>query len=156
MPNRLLDQAARERVNNGLGPLAPGYCQRWVRETVQSVYGSRFDVLLQSDGENCQDARSFGLHVLDLRGRGKLPAGVTVLNTSDPLKTQVGDILVKLLQAGSPGHVGIAVTGNLVAENSSTKFGRQHGALGYRDLLQSEARPGGWFGAFDLVVRLSA
>lgn len=154
MGNAKLDKAARRRANAGLGPQEAGQCQHWVRETIQAACGSRFDALLTMNGGNCPSAKAFGQHLRALRDAGRLPAGVQVIETGDPLRTQVGDVLIKVTNAGKYGHVGIAVSGNLVAENSSTPFGRKHGAIGYRDLIQAEARPGGWWGRIQLVLRL--
>lgn len=152
MSNKL-DNEARYRVVAGLGPLEPGQCEHWVRETVQAVYGDRYEDLMHTaspDGSvsAVTVARAWLRHP---------PAGVVVIETSDPAQTQVGDLLYKRRGSGGFGHVGIRVVGNKVAENSSTRSGRVHGALGFRYLLRGEApSAAAWFGAFDLVVRLPA
>lgn len=142
--NHKLDNEARYRADEGFGVQTPGNCQRWIRQLVQAVYGDRYDDWWRDSAKHTAEA-----FLADP------PPGAVVLETSDPADTQVGDLLYKRRGSGGFGHVGIRVTGNRVAENSSTAYGRTHGAIGYRYLLRGEAQSAAaWFGRFDLVVRL--
>lgn len=122
----LANEAIR-RVESGDGPNQRGLCQRFARLCVQSVYGHRYDHVLAKP-----TARLAGLA---LRGAG---LGVTG-------KPKFGDLLYKLTGSGDAGHVGI-LTARGVAENSSTRIGRLHGALGYRSLPD--------YGPYDVCIRL--
>jgi len=149
--NKALDNEARYRIDQGLGPLAKGQCQAWVRQCYEVVYGDRYERY------HLGTARLAGQQWAADAKAGHLPEGVVVVRNPTPEQTQLGDLLYKLGRPGEPGHVGIRVRGNLVGENSSTRFGRVHGALGYRYLLKGEApTTAGWWGPIEVAVRLPA
>lgn len=107
-----------------------GYCQKFVRQVVESVYGKTM-----YSGMMKPSARESGIAARDM--------GLTVPVNS---KLMPGDILYKLYGSGGYGHVGIYVNDNMIVENSSTRIGRVSGAKGYRTL--------GQFGKYDIIVRL--
>lgn len=120
-------QAAIAAVTDPAFEAEAGYCQRFVRQVVQSVAGDRYDRLwadsAKATAQRCVDA---GLAV-----------------EGDPAD---GDLLYRTTGSGGHGHVGIYVGDGRVAENSSTKIGRVQGAKGYRSLKQ--------FGPYDVLARL--
>lgn len=104
-------------------------CQKWVRQCVQFLHGSRFDQYHKATAELSRLAWSKSPYAVD-------PSHGSV----------VGDILYKRGTPSQPeGHVGIRVAGNRVAENSSFHWDG-HDARGTRSLAQ--------FGKVDLIVRL--
>ncbi len=109
-----------------------GMCQKFVRETIQSLYGNKFDHHHRKTAE--------------LSRKSWLQSGYSL----DPSHGSViGDILYKGPTARVPaGHVGIRVAGNKVVENSSTRIGRFRGAYGIRSLEE--------FGTVKTIVRLPA
>lgn len=131
--NKELDQAATKAVTAPGYPTKPGLCQMFVRLTVESIYGKRFDAVIHQ-GSAKEAAEAFehdGRYVVPL-DHGSVP----------------GDLLYKKHGSGGFGHVGIRVSGNRVAENSSvhiTDRGDKN-ARGFRTLKE--------FGDFDVIVRL--
>ena len=120
-------RAAMDAVTDDDFERQAGYCQRFVRQVVQSVVGDRYDhVWSDSAATTARACRAAGLAV-----------------DGEP---QPGDLLYKTAGSGGYGHVGIYVGDGRVAENSSTKIGRVSGAKGYRTLSQ--------FGTVDAIVRL--
>lgn len=107
-----------------------GYCQRFNRQIIQSVYGDKYDQFHKASAKESAEAW--------------LAAGIGV-RSSDPSKLEEGDVVYKTTGSGPYGHVGI-VTSKGIAENSSTSIGRVRGAKGYRSVAE--------FGHFDVVVRL--
>lgn len=132
--NLALASAAAERIVQRRGSTTPGYCQRWVRQCVQAVYGGRYDAMWRAS------ARTTALAWQAARRAGTLPPGVVVLDSPYDRDTRVGDLLYRLKPPF--GHVSIRVLGNKAAENSTA-----HGAkaLGFRPLAAV---------AFDVIVRL--
>lgn len=108
----------------------PTFCQRYVREIAQEVYGHTYDELWKSNAIESAKA------VLNSRfyrhpNTGTLP----------------GDICYKTRGSGPDGHVGIRVWGNFIAENSSYHSRRNNGdARGLRTVQE--------FGAIQIVCRL--
>ncbi|MCC7494466.1 MAG: hypothetical protein IT204_19065 [Fimbriimonadaceae bacterium] len=140
--NATLATRADARIAAHAEPTGPSWCQRWVRLTVESLYGKLYEAMLHQ-----ASARAAGLAFLNAHREGALPKGVIVIPNPDVKDTRVGDLLYKLgPRKSSPGHVGIRVKGNRVAENSSTRIGRVYRALGYRSLAQ--------YGRIDVAVRL--
>jgi hypothetical protein len=149
MMNQKLAVVTADRMTRGVGIRVPLYCQRWVRECVQEVYGGDYDEFWAGSAK--ATARRF----LAAAKANTLPTGVKVIETSDPFDTQLGDLLYRLSGSGGFGHVGIRIGGNKVAENSVTKFGRTKGAIGWRHLLVCQAPvETGWWGSIEVVVRL--
>lgn len=130
--NTALAARANKTIKSaGTDPRA-GMCQKAVRETIQAEYGSKYDAFHKGTAEASRRAWIAGGHAVS-------PSNGSV----------VGDILYKAPTARVPaGHVGIRVSGNRVAENSSTSIGRVRGAYGYRSLEE--------FGAVKTIVRLPA
>lgn len=106
------------------------YCQRFLRQVIQKAHGARYDAFHKGTAEASRKAW--------------IRAGYAV-----PVKngSVVGDILYKRATNAVPeGHVGIRVSGNRVAENSTTGIGRVQGAKGFRTLEE--------FGEVQTIVRL--
>jgi len=129
--NQRLAEAAVLAIQDPRFEDQPGYCQKFVRQVIQKVYGDKFDRYALASAKDSAQAWLGSPYAI---------------RTSDLADTQIGDILYKQHTSGRFGHVGIRVAGNLVAENSSTFRGRLAGAKGFRTLEQ--------YGAFDVVVRL--
>lgn len=108
-----------------------GYCQKWTRQTVQSLFGKKYDKYWKPSAVETME---------EFRGS---PYAVPVENGS-----VIGDILYKGTKtSGRYGHVGIRIAGNKVAENSSAHTSdTDREARGTRSL---EA-----FGKYELIVRL--
>jgi hypothetical protein len=110
----------------------PTFCQRFARQVVQRVYGSKYDKYFKGTALETMEAFRDSPYAVDPK-RGSVP----------------GDLLYKgRAKSGPAGHVGIRVEGNRVAENSSfhiTHEGDKE-ARGFRTLQQ--------FGEPDLIVRL--
>lgn len=110
-----------------------GYCQRWVRQVVQSSpLGHEYDRFFKESAKSTAEAflnSEFGFSAHSIT-KGDL---------------QVGDILYKTEGSGGFGHVGI-LTEKGVAENSSYHARNDTDARGLRTLAQ--------YGAFQVVVRL--
>lgn len=132
MNQKLNDAAIRGLTANGY-PTEHGFCQKWARMVVESVYGGRFDAILHKP--SAKEAAEAFVH----DGRYTVP----LEHGSVP-----GDLLYKTTGSGGFGHVGIRVAGNRVAENSSAHIdgAGDHDARGLRTLAE--------FGHFDVVVRL--
>ena len=113
-----------------------GFCLRWTRQVVQSVYGSKYDAYWTASATET---------MAKVKGS---PYAVKVDNTLPAGGSQVGDILLKGTKtSGKYGHVGIRVIGNKVAENSSAHTsGTDREARGLRSLDA--------FGSFELIMRL--
>lgn len=136
-------------ATEGHGETEDGYCQRWVRQVIQDVYGDAYNAFM------LESAKKSAIAWKKARADSTLPQGVSVLVTSDYKQTMIGDILYKTIGSGDFGHVGIRVLGNKVAENSSTNYGRTHGALGFRKLVRETGDPASaWWGSPNVVVRL--
>lgn len=129
--NTKLATVARQRAEQGLGERKPGYCQRWVRQCLESVYGKRYGPWMRASAKHT--AAEF------LR---RVPKGAKVISSSRVEDTRLGDLLYST--RGEFGHVSIRVLGNRVAENSSTHNG-PNGAIGFRSLFTVH---------FDIIVRL--
>src|SRR4051794_18509888 len=117
MPNQKLADAANAAIDDPAVEAKPGYCQRYVRQVMQRVYGSKYDEYFQASAK----ATAYAL----------LHAGLAV-DASDAGELETGDVLYKTTTAGPFGHVGIYVGDDKIASNSSTSLGRIHGAKGYR------------------------
>ena len=130
--NKPLAEAAVKAVFDPGYEQARGYCSRFVRQVVESVYGERHRELFGASA--CESGERFLDAGLAFRRRNHQP----------PL---AGDILFKT-HAGPFGHVGIYDGTGRVAENSSTSIGRVDGAKGFRSLTA--------YGIFDVVGRLAA
>jgi hypothetical protein len=140
--NEPLAIAARKAVKDPAFEGKPGYCQRFVRQVMQSIYGRRYNAYYQDSArETAEEFREHGI--------GFKPNGDTAYHQ--------GDILYKETGSGGFGHVGIWVGRvndsdvPLVAENSSTRIGRVSGAKGYRTMAQFNAD-----GGVSWVVRIPA
>ncbi len=98
----------------------PRMCQRFVRQCIQAVHGSRFDEFHESTAaESLKSWRSSSFAV-DPK-RGSVP----------------GDILYWRGTDSNPsGHVAIRVSGNRVAENSYVHEGNPQGSKGFRPLYK--------------------
>ena len=129
--NEELAAAAIKSVTDPAFESRKGFCSRFVREVVASVYGDRYQDL-------------FGPWALATAGDFE-QAGLAVEATPGP---DPGDTLFKTSGAGPFGHLGIFVGDKGIAENSSTSVGRVQGAKGYRSLSE--------FGPFQEVGRLPA
>ena len=128
--NKGLAAQAIRQVKSAGTDSSDGMCQKMIREAVQDEYGDRYDDYHKGTAEASRRAWVAG-------GFGIDPTNGSV----------VGDILYKAPTARVPaGHVGIRVSGNRVAENSSTTVGRVRGAYGYRSLDE--------FGSVKTIVRL--
>lgn len=126
----LADQAVKALTGEGFEKKA-GYCQKFVRQCVQKIYGSRFDEYFKASAYETMLAFQNSPYAV--------PAGQG---------SQVGDLLYKGRKtSGRYGHVAIRILGNKVAENSSSHVSEtDRDARGMRSL---EA-----FGAYELIVRL--
>ncbi len=106
------------------------YCQRWVRQVVQSVYGNHYDWMFEASAKlTARTASEGGLEIPMEQG------------------STIGDLLYKTHGSGGAGHVGIRIAGNRVAENSSVHWGEDRDARGVRSLKE--------FGNFDMIIRLA-
>lgn len=119
-----------------------GYCQKYVRQVTEGVYGTKFGNYFTST------ARESGENFL-AAGTGD---GFQAWAGDSAPAPEPGDLLYKTHGSGNVGHVGIYVgtvggRDNLVASNSSTSIGRISGAKGYRTLDE--------FGHYDVLVRLT-
>ena len=117
--NEDLAAAAIKAVTDPAFEGRKGFCSRFVREVVASVYGDLY-------------ADLFGPSALATAADFN-QAGLAVQASANP---DPGDILFKTSGAGPFGHVGIFVGDKGVAESSSTSIGRVQGAKGYRSLAQ--------------------
>lgn len=127
MNQRLIDAATKALTAHNF-ETRPHYCQRWVRQVIESVYGDRFDAF------SADTALHAGLRWRKSKYNVPLTEGCTQ-----------GDLLYKLTGSGGDGHVGIRIMGNMVAENSSVHWDGSD-ARGRRTLKE--------FGNFDVIVRL--
>jgi hypothetical protein len=126
--NPELAAAAQRAMHDPQIESAKGYCSRFVRQIAEQIYGKRFRSMFGATAiATCSAFKSAGYSV---------PANSHLEN---------GDILFKT-SAGRYGHVGVFVSGEGVAENSSTRIGRIEGAKGFRSLEE--------FGRFNVIVRL--
>jgi hypothetical protein len=137
MSNPDLAIAARDAINtpgDDSVETRKGYCQRFVRQVMQRVYGNKYNAYYQDSAR--ETAEEFRAH-----GIGFAPDENTIFQEGDILYKQFDSQDGRIVKDGF-GHVGIFVgrVSNslvpLVAENSSTKIGRTKGALGYRTLTQ--------------------
>jgi cell wall-associated NlpC family hydrolase len=111
-----------------------GYCQKWTRQVIQHLYGSRFDQYWRASAIETMKAFKGTPYALPV---------------DTPL--QKGDILYKGNRtSGKFGHVGIVVSGGKVAENSSSHINPEAGDNEARGTRTIKA-----FGPFEMVVRLS-
>lgn len=130
MPNRTLELAAIAAVEDDAFETKPSYCQRFVRQVIQSEYGGRFDKFHKDTAD------------ASMKAWAKSPYAVHPDRGSVP-----GDILYwRETPSRRHGHVGVRVTGNKIAENSYVHQGNQNGAKGYRPLSA--------LGKPDLIVRI--
>lgn len=130
--NKSLASKAKEALTADWSASGDGWCQRWTRQTLEKVYGSKYAGYMESSA--AKTGRAFlnaglGFRRSELKSRGGL---------------QLSDILYKLHGSGSFGHVGIYIGNNQVAENSS--FHGSRDARGTRTLAQ--------WGTVDVIVRL--
>lgn len=132
-------EAAKSAITNRAFELKSGYCSRFARQVVQSAQRStKYEYLFGSSAKITANNflnSPYGFYWPSQRA--KLGGSI-----------QPGDLLFKRYGSGGFGHVGVYAGNNLVAENSSTRYGRVQGAKGYRTLTQ--------FGYFDVVGRLPA
>jgi hypothetical protein len=127
-----------------------GYCQKFCRQVVQSVFGAKFDQYWAPSAYETMHNFWHTPYCVWKRGDEAHPV------------IQAGDLLYKgVLTSGAHGHVGIAANGKLVGrsssqiivfENSSYHINPEHegnvsGAKGWRTL---EA-----YGRFEAIVRLT-
>jgi cell wall-associated NlpC family hydrolase len=127
----------------------PGYCERFVREVIQSVFAHDFDGYFQATAYATMQAFTPSQFC---RYSGSIIDASDVARGSVHL--QAGDLLFKGPSTSGPyGHVAILLSGAVyrVAENSSYhllpgSLGDVSGAKGWRSLLA--------FGPFEAVVRL--
>lgn len=127
MNKQIVEAAKRALTANGFEK-RPHYCQRWVRQLLESEYGMMYAPLCLENA--VLSGKAF------LRGG----YGIPLKNGSVP-----GDLLYKLTGSGGDGHVGVRIPGNLVAENASLHWDGKD-ARGTRTLKE--------FGHFDLIIRL--
>lgn len=128
--NTELATAAQKALFDPAFVTGSGMCQKFVRQVIQKVYGSKYDKYHQATAELSRQKWHWSDFQVD-------PARGSV----------VGDILYKRgTDRQSAGHVGIRIAGNRVAENSSVHRNGVNGSKGVRTL---EA-----FGKVDLIVRL--
>ena len=146
--NAKLAQTAQEWVEQGTGPQMPNACERFIREVVEHVCGTRYDhIFFGGYGDTAWEIAEAWKH--------HTPPGVVVIDTEDVGQSQLGDLLYCRPGGmhGAAGHVGIRVMhrdgmpAGAVAENSVRKTGRTHGHLGFCSI--------GGFG-FSRIVRLPA
>lgn len=132
MANTILANAAQGALAAQGFESQSGYCMRFVRQVIQSIYGAKYDDYFKPSAYES---------MLAFRARHDL-----IHNPVDG--SVIGDILFKGIKtSGKFGHVGIRIAGNLVAENSSAHTSEHdREARGTRTL---EA-----FGAYELIVRL--
>lgn len=129
--NPALSAAAISGLTNPAFEKKPGMCQRFVRQAIQRAHGNRFD--------------RFHLGTAELSRRAWINGGYSVEPKNGSV---IGDILYKKATSGQPeGHVGIRISGNRVAENSTRSAGRISGGKGIVSLAE--------FGHVDTIVRLS-
>jgi hypothetical protein len=129
--NKKLGKQAEEALTAKGFESRSGYCQRWVRQVVQKMYGSEFNEYFKASAYETMLAFKDSPYAVD------------------PEKGSViGDILYKGRKtSGKYGHVGIRVAGNKVAENSSAHVSEtDREARGTRTLDA--------YGAYELIVRL--
>jgi cell wall-associated NlpC family hydrolase len=134
MPEKLtakLDRAAVDALTDNDFERKPGMCQRFVRQVVQRVAGSRYD--------------RFFLGTANLSARAFLGTSYVV---PDAVFGVPGDLLYWYGSRGqTAGHAAIRITGDRIAQNSITdKWDLATGHKGTRKI--SEMRTP------DLVVRL--
>jgi hypothetical protein len=106
-----------------------GYCQKFVRQILESVYQKKYAPYMKASAK--VTAHAF------------LNAGLGVRYNGQALEP--GDILFKTVGSGGFGHVGVW-TGSKVAENSSYHARRDSDARGFRSLSE--------YGEFQVLVRL--
>jgi hypothetical protein len=127
-----LDRAAISALDSPRFTRVPGWCQKFVRQVIQSVHSGRFDAFHEPTAHESMLAWK------------NTPYAVPVANGSVP-----GDILYyreKLFR--KHGHVAIRIAGNQVAENSTAHLSIKRGGKGVRALSR--------LGTPDLIVRLPA
>lgn len=127
--NEPLSTAAKHALSDSQVESLPGFCQRFVREVVQKLYGHKFDKWLAKPTARLAAAAWM-----------RSPYAVDPSHGSVP-----GDILFFTKGHDENGHVVIRIEGNLVAENSRVHRG-PHGAKGVRRMDE--------IGTPDLIVRL--
>lgn len=129
--------AAKGAIYDRAFRLQSGYCSQFARMVAQKSQGSeKYRYLFGASAiESANRFLKYSYGHLWPSEKAKL--GGTI---------QPGDFLFKRYGSGGYGHVGIYAGNGLVAENSSTRYGRIQGAKGYRTLRQ--------FGYFDVVGRL--
>lgn len=128
--SRALELRAITAIDDPDFETEPGYCQRFVRQCIQSVYGSRFDKYHDESADASLKLWKKSPYAVD-PSRGSVP----------------GDILYFRERPGRKnGHVVIRVTGNKAAENSTVHSDPVNGGKGYRPLSK--------LGKPDLIVRL--
>lgn len=129
-----LAETALARALAGTGEQEKGYCQRWVRQCLQAIYGSTYDRWMRPSAK--ETAKAF---------LADPPRGCVVIQSVSPSRTRLGDLLFATTGHGGLGHVSIRVLGNRVAENSVRTTRRTHGAIGFHPLGELD---------FNLIVRL--
>ena len=135
MNKKLAAKAAEALTEPGFESRA-GYCQRFVRQLVQAVYGAKYDKhFAASAAETMENFRKAGLAV---KYDAALPGG----------GSELGDLLYKGTRtSGKFGHVAVRVAGNKAAENSSSHVSeKDREARGTRSLAA--------YGAWEYSVRL--
>jgi hypothetical protein len=124
-----LAAAAKDALTRAGFPRPKGLCQRFVRMTIQAIYGAKYDRYFRGTADETMKAFQHSPYSVP-------PESGSI----------IGDILYKKGTRGQrAGHVGIRIAGNRVAENSSAHF-INGDARGTRSLEE--------FGDFDLIVRL--
>lgn len=127
MGNSRLAKQAIIAVTADWSEKSSGYCQRFVKQVLQSTYGNTFDKYAKASAK--LSAYSW---------RDGDWAEYEVINHPKPEDTQEGDILYRTIGSGGFGHVGIRVKGGPrgnggVVENSSVHWDGED-ARGIRDI----------------------
>ena len=138
MPNQPLADAFIAAVYDTSGRFVstPGYCEEFVRQVIQSVYGSIYDDLYAASAWDTAD--------------NWISAGKAMPANTTPYEN--GDLFFKQASDQPNGHASCyvgpvpGVGTDMVASNSVTQIGRINGARGFRTLAQ--------WGKLDVLVRI--
>jgi hypothetical protein len=124
-----LDQQALVALHDPAFEKMPGYCQRFVRQCIEALYGDDYERFEASSALRAAKRWRQSDFAHDPRNG-----------------SQIGDILYYEHGHGPFGHVAIRVPGNQVAENSVVHRSRKNGGKGTRT-LEAVGEP-------SLIVRL--
>jgi cell wall-associated NlpC family hydrolase len=109
---------------------APGWCQRFVRQIIQKLYGHQFDKYFEATADQTMEQWRSSPYAVAPK-HGSVPGDILFWRETEHRKN---------------GHVAIRVHNNKVAENSTVHKHNPRGSKGYRLLSQLEEP--------DLIVRL--